>query len=50
MFSYMRGWYSAHIDFAAWPMEGSKVPDADPMDNLGHGTHVSGIIAGMTDL
>ncbi|KAG4438387.1 hypothetical protein IFR05_006149 [Cadophora sp. M221] len=34
----------------SWPMEGSKVPDADPMDNLGHGTHVSGIIAGKTDL
>ncbi|KAL0260198.1 hypothetical protein SLS55_003882 [Diplodia seriata] len=31
-----------------WPLE-EKTPDADPMDQMGHGTHVSGIIAGQTD-
>ncbi|KAK1963991.1 serine endopeptidase [Colletotrichum sublineola] len=31
----------------SWPMEGEvKNPDADPLDLLGHGTHVAGIIAG----
>ncbi|KAF9630123.1 putative minor extracellular protease vpr protein [Lasiodiplodia theobromae] len=31
-----------------WPL-GEKTPDDDPNDNMGHGTHVSGIIAGQTD-
>ncbi|OLN87538.1 Minor extracellular protease vpr 7 [Colletotrichum chlorophyti] len=31
-----------------WPYE-PKSPDDDPEDQLGHGTHVSGIIAGKTD-
>ncbi|GME30155.1 putative glucan synthase protein [Neofusicoccum parvum] len=31
-----------------WPYE-DAVPDDDPNDNMGHGTHVSGIIAGETD-
>ncbi|KAK1999421.1 serine endopeptidase [Colletotrichum falcatum] len=32
---------------SSWPREGEvKNPDADPLDILGHGTHVSGIIAG----
>ncbi|KAK7702701.1 hypothetical protein SLS57_011252 [Botryosphaeria dothidea] len=31
-----------------WPYE-DKTPDDDPNDNMGHGTHVSGIIAGETD-
>ncbi|KAH8890684.1 serine endopeptidase [Thozetella sp. PMI_491] len=29
-----------------WPNEGQKTPDSDPDDQQGHGTHVSGIIAG----
>ncbi|GKT65516.1 minor extracellular protease VPR [Colletotrichum tofieldiae] len=30
-----------------WPNEGEvKTPDADPLDQQGHGTHVAGIIAG----
>ncbi|KAI8654133.1 hypothetical protein LRP88_01834 [Fusarium phalaenopsidis] len=33
-----------------WPEDEEKQPDKDPMDNLGHGTHVSGIIAGKSDL
>ncbi|KAL0944808.1 serine endopeptidase [Colletotrichum truncatum] len=31
-----------------WPYE-DKAPDDDPLDQMGHGTHVSGIIAGKTD-
>jgi subtilisin family serine protease len=31
-----------------WPSSG-KVPDSDPHDNIGHGTHVAGIIAGKSD-
>ncbi|KAK7420633.1 hypothetical protein QQX98_002627 [Neonectria punicea] len=33
-----------------WPEDPDKEPDSDPMDQLGHGTHVSGIIAGKSDL
>lgn len=33
-----------------YPDSGEKAPDADPMDYVGHGTHVSGIIAGKTDM
>ncbi|KAF4467133.1 serine endopeptidase [Fusarium albosuccineum] len=33
-----------------WPEDEEKQPDEDPNDNLGHGTHVSGIIAGESDL
>ncbi|KAL8415209.1 hypothetical protein RB594_006155 [Gaeumannomyces avenae] len=41
-------------DFAGdntnWPFPGNvKIPDADPMDQQGHGTHVAGIIAGKSD-
>jgi subtilisin family serine protease len=32
-----------------WPDEGGKVPDEDPMDHVGHGTHVAGIIAGKSE-
>ncbi|KAI0595755.1 subtilase [Biscogniauxia sp. FL1348] len=33
-----------------WPADGSaKTPDDDPKDNLGHGTHISGIVAGKSD-
>lgn len=32
-----------------WPAEGDKQPDADPMDQQGHGTHVAGIVAGLSD-
>lgn len=27
-----------------------KIPDDDPLDSLGHGTHVAGIIAGKSEL
>ncbi|KAH8892987.1 putative minor extracellular protease vpr [Thozetella sp. PMI_491] len=31
----------------SWPVVGEmKQPDSDPMDRIGHGTHVSGIVAG----
>ncbi|OAA53497.1 serin endopeptidase [Niveomyces insectorum RCEF 264] len=33
-----------------WPYPGEeKHPDKDPMDQIGHGTHVAGIIAGKSD-
>ncbi|KAH7324633.1 minor extracellular protease vpr [Stachybotrys elegans] len=32
----------------SWP-NGDKTPDGDPMDRMGHGTHVTGIIAGKND-
>ncbi|KEY74489.1 hypothetical protein S7711_10171 [Stachybotrys chartarum IBT 7711] len=31
-----------------WPEE-DKAPDSDPMDQMGHGTHVAGIVAGKND-
>lgn len=34
----------------AWPDDPERHPDSDPMDQLGHGTHVSGIIAGESNL
>ncbi|KAI9150495.1 C6 finger domain transcription factor dbaA [Paramyrothecium foliicola] len=36
-------------DFAgngSWPRRGPKFPDEDPMDIMGHGSHVAGIVAG----
>lgn len=32
-----------------WPLDPEKHPDSDPLDQLGHGTHVAGIIGGKTD-
>ncbi|OIW23033.1 subtilisin-like protein [Coniochaeta ligniaria NRRL 30616] len=32
-----------------WPESGPKAPDSDPLDDLGHGTHVAGIIAGKSE-
>jgi len=36
-------------NYSDWPDSGVKEPDADPLDQLGHGTHVAGIIAGKSD-
>lgn len=44
----MRCGYADADVIAVWPYE-DAVPDDDPNDNMGHGTHVSGIIAGETD-
>ncbi|KAJ9144541.1 Minor extracellular protease vpr [Pleurostoma richardsiae] len=34
-----------------WPYYGcDKEPDSDPMDQMGHGTHVAGIVAGKSDV
>jgi subtilisin family serine protease len=35
-------------DLLVWP-NGEKMPDEDPMDQMGHGTHVTGIIVGRND-
>ncbi|KAG8165902.1 hypothetical protein KVR01_004454 [Diaporthe batatas] len=32
-----------------WPSGGPKEPDDDPQDQIGHGTHVAGIIAGKNE-
>ncbi|KAH6685433.1 subtilase [Plectosphaerella plurivora] len=32
-----------------WPDSGEITPDDDPMDQQGHGTHVAGIVAGLSD-
>jgi len=35
-------------DPPVWP-DADKMPDEDPMDQMGHGTHVTGIIVGKND-
>ncbi len=40
----------ALADSVDWPIDGyDKEPDSDPMDQMGHGTHVAGIVAGKSD-
>jgi subtilisin family serine protease len=36
------------LNKVVWPIK-KGVPDNDPMDEQGHGTHVAGIIAGKND-
>lgn len=36
------------MDCLAWP-DADKAPDSDPIDQIGHGTHVAGIVAGKND-
>ena len=44
----IRGW--DWVDgVSAWPGEDGSLPDNDPMDFNGHGTHTSGIMAAMTN-
>ena len=38
------------LTLKVWPQAGEKEPDSDPLDQQGHGTHVSGIIAGKSDM
>ena len=44
----VRGWDFVDVE-SYWPGEDGSIPDADPMDFNGHGTHVSGIMAAMTN-
>jgi subtilisin family serine protease len=36
------------LECTDWP-DAPKNPDNDPMDEIGHGTHVAGIVAGKND-
>lgn len=40
---------SRHLTKSDWPLAGNKTPDNDPLDQIGHGTHVAGIIGGATE-
>jgi len=44
----IRGWDFVDVG-GVWPGEDGTVPDNDPMDFNGHGTHVAGIMAAMTN-
>lgn len=44
----IRGWDFVDVS-GAWPGEDGTNPDNDPMDFNGHGSHVSGIMAAMTN-
>ncbi|MDI6808360.1 MAG: S8 family serine peptidase [Candidatus Eisenbacteria bacterium] len=45
----IRGWDWVDSLATAWPGEDSVDSDSDPMDFNGHGTHVAGIAAAVTD-
>lgn len=47
-FDDIRGWDFVDVS-GAWPGEDGTNPDNNPMDFNGHGTHVSGIMAAMTN-
>ena len=45
----LRGWDFVHTTYPVWPGEDGTVRDNNPMDFHGHGTHVSGIAAAVTN-
>lgn len=42
-------WSKIPDSTSVWPDSGEITPDDDPMDQQGHGTHVAGIVAGLSD-
>ena len=45
----LRGWDFVHTTYPVWPGEDGTVRDNNPMDFHGHGTHVAGIAAAVTN-
>lgn len=45
----LRGWDFVHTTYPVWPGEDGTIRDNDPMDFHGHGTHVAGIAAAVTN-